>query len=388
MSAMAPITDCRYFNGYKPCGRNAVCDSQCASQDRPQISILIIHLGAMGAVVRSTSLLAPIKRKYPSSKITWITEAPMQNLLQGHPLIDQVLTISHPNLFALQGREFDIGFVIDKSAVAAGIASGLRIDQVFGFRMEPRFGGIVVANPEAQELWELGLSDQKKFFKNKKPETQLITEALGLSWRRDDYDLRTSAPEKIQIQKRHSIWSVAPDQPVIGFNTGCGALMPAKKWTVERHRQILKELIAAGLKNLVLLGGPEDQVRNQEIGRDLPVIQSETIAGLREGSLSVAACDILVTGDSLGMHLGIAHKKHVIAWFGPSCAVEIDLYDRGEKLLTTAPCSPCWKKDCQEKDMCYDQLSLAQILSSIFRGVQSCQSPSYSSKPLSWEMSF
>ena len=45
------------------------------------------------------------------------------------------------------------------------------------------------------------------------------------------------------------------------------------------------------------------------------------------------ACDIVVSGDSLGMHMAIGLKKWVVAWFGPTCHQEIDLYDRGAKFL-------------------------------------------------------
>ena len=49
---MAEI-NCRFFSGYKPCGKNAVCDSYCSTKEEIQNRILIIHLGALGAVVRA-----------------------------------------------------------------------------------------------------------------------------------------------------------------------------------------------------------------------------------------------------------------------------------------------------------------------------------------------
>ncbi|HWU44412.1 MAG TPA: hypothetical protein VN132_13270, partial [Bdellovibrio sp.] len=100
------MIDCRYFSGYKPCSKNEICDSSCAHKDVPHLSLLIIHLGALGAVVRSTSLLKAIKRKYPSSMITWVTDAPAHRLLQGHPAIDRVLTTSSEDLLQLAALEF------------------------------------------------------------------------------------------------------------------------------------------------------------------------------------------------------------------------------------------------------------------------------------------
>ena len=74
--------------------------------------------------------------------------------------------------------------------------------------------------------------------------------------------------------------------------------------------------------------------------------------------MSVAACDMVISGDSLGLHMGIAMKKWCVAWFGPTCDQEIELYDRGVKVLANAPCSPCWKRVCDRKPMCYDLVDL------------------------------
>ena len=172
------------------------------------------------------------------------------------------------------------------------------------------------------------------------------------------------------------------DQPVIGFNTGCGPLMPAKKWTVEFHRQVIKNFLDQGYKNLVLLGGASDAERNLAIGQGLPVIQSPTHLGLRDGLVSIAACDLVLTGDSLGMHMAIALKKFVIAWFGPSCAQEIDLFDRGVKLQTSLACSPCWKRHCAKTEMCYDHVSSHEIDAALAKGlVWWTQQNPFSSRP-------
>jgi heptosyltransferase-2 len=73
-------------------------------------------------------------------------------------------------------------------------------------------------------------------------------------------------------------------------------------------------------------------------------------------------CDIVITGDSFGMHLGIALRKFVIAWFGLSCWSEIDLFDRGERLYQEGlECSPCWKKQCPFDLECIEMIDLGKI---------------------------
>ena len=240
------ITECRHFSGYKPCKKNGICDSTCPSKDIPQSSVLIIHLGALGAVVRSTSLLKAIKRKHPGAMITWVTDAPAHHLLKGHPVLDRVLTTNESDLLQLSALEFDFAYVIDKSLKATGVLKRTYADQVFGFQADPRNGAILPATKAATELWSLGLDDQKKFFVNKKAETELMIEALELGkFQRDDYWLPLTPAEATQAEERREAWlsDVNGDNKIIiGLNTGCSPVIPYKKLTVEFHRLLIQEI--------------------------------------------------------------------------------------------------------------------------------------------------
>lgn len=374
------IFECRHFSGYKPCGKSSVCDSSCPAKNIPAVSVLLVHLGALGAVVRSTTLLRAIKRKFPTAMITWVTDAPAHHLLNQHPAIDRVLTTSEADLLQLSALEFECAFVIDKSLKAAGVLQRANVDQVYGFKVHPKNGAILPATMAAEELWSLGLDNHKKFFQNQKPETQLMIEALELGpYQRDDYWLPLSLEEERRSQDRRVGWLETRNKKiVIGLNTGCSAVIPYKKLTIDFHREMICRIQRDFTDAVVvLLGGPEDSERNKAIAEGLPVIASETTSGLRDGLVSVAACDVVITGDSLGMHMAISQKKQVIAWFGPTCAHEIDLFDRGFKVLSQSPCSPCWKRTCEKSIMCYDQVSLEEIV----HALKSCCANSLLGRP-------
>jgi len=333
--------------------------------------ILVIHLEALGAVLRSTSLLPAIRRKYPRAHITWVTRAPAEALLQNLSAIDRVLTLSADDLVRLSALEFDYAFVIDKSLLASGVLQQARlVREVRGFKTDPK-GAVVPANPEAMELWRLGLSDTQKFFVNQKSEQQLVHEALALGpYQRDEYSVTLSATEMALAQSRRSQWSPG-GRLIIGINTGSSANLPHKKLTVDGHRRLIAQLRSHPvLRDLpvVLLGGREDSERNLAIGQGLSVLQSPTQLGLRDGLSSMAACDLVFSGDSLGLHMAIGLRKWAVAWFGPTCAQEIDLYDRGAKVLTRAACSPCWRRDCHKPIMCYDQVDFNEVASALAQG--------------------
>ncbi len=374
---------CRHFSGYKPCGLSETCDRSCSHFDEIRHNVVIVHLGALGAVLRSTSLLPAIHRAFPKSKVTWITQAPAHRLLQNHPLIDRVYTVDLEHQILWKSMKADVIFCIDKSMLAAGIAKSIPHRELRGFKTDDVTGAILPANPEARELWEIGLSNQKKFFDNKKAETQLVHEALKLGeFKREEYSYHFTPLEQEMIRTRRELWA-PKKQILVGLNTGCSGVIPYKKLTVEYQRKLILSLQQKfGQKiRIVLLGGPEDETRNLEIAKGLSVVSSPTTAGLRDGMMSVEACDIVVTGDSLGMHMAIAMKKWTVAWFGPTCAHEIDLYDRGVVIRTQATCSPCWKRTCDKNPMCYDLVDPNQVLNGVEKGLEANQWLSSSSKP-------
>lgn len=339
--------------------------------------MLLIHLGALGAVVRSTALLPAIVRKYPGAHLTWVTDGPADVLLREHPLVDRVIVANHDGLLSLMALEFDVAFVVDKSLKASGLLRATKARKVFGFLANATTGAFEPVTPAAHESWEIGLSDHLKFHVNRKPETQLTQEALELGpWGRDPYSLFLSAEEETEVTCRRSLWNSCGRSTVIGLNTGCANTIPAKKLSVEGHVRLLQELYRTSRAEVteapevyVLLGGKEDTERNQAIAAraralGISVFESPTEMGLRDGMISVAACDAVMSGDSLGLHMALAFGKPVVAWFGPTCAHEIDLYG-GAAILTSAPCAPCWKRSCQKNLMCYDQVDFGVMARSL-----------------------
>jgi heptosyltransferase-2 len=139
---------------------------------------------------------------------------------------------------------------------------------------------------------------------------------------------------------------------------------------VEQHVDLIGKLAGLPGVRTVLLGGPEDTERNAEIVRRAggTVVPTPTTEGLRRGLCYINLCDVVVSGDSFGMHAAIALRKHVIVWFGVSCWTEIDLYDRGLKLIPEGLfCSPCWKRSCPYNLECRSMVNLDRIVREVGR---------------------
>ena len=235
-------------------------------------------------------------------------------------------------------------------------------------------GAIRPLNPEAEYSFALGLDNDLKFFRNTRTDAEVSAEALGLEWGRDEYILNL-APEEREVARRfRREQGVRPDEIVLGFNVGCSAKFSYKKLTEAKHVEVIRALRGrhpAAELPIMLLGGREDTEHCRAIasafGPGDRVIETPTTQGLRRGILWVDAADVVVTGDSLGMHLAIGLKKRVVAWFGITCEQEIDLYNRGEKLLSPVVCRPCWKQRCNLEPKCYDEVRVDDLAAAVER---------------------
>jgi heptosyltransferase-2 len=114
---------------------------------------------------------------------------------------------------------------------------------------------------------------------------------------------------------------------------------------------------------IALLGGPDEAETNRLLAEQLgpDILQTGSDNTELEFTAIVGRCDVVVAGDTLAMHCAISQKVPVVALFGPTCEQEIDLFERGRKIVTTHPCSPCYRRSCDENPSCMDVLDSRQI---------------------------
>ncbi len=368
------VPDCRRFTGYKPCFPGTRCYETCVDPSPYGTRILIINLDAMGNVLVTTSILPALKRLYPQSHISWITLKNAAPLLAFNPYVDRVYTWEPEQWLILQSLQFDLLLNVDKSVRSGALAGSVTATARRGFGIN-RNGVIVPLNPEAGENYILGLDDHIKFRVNQKTGPRLLCEQFKLPYRRDRYVLPLSAGENAWVEefkRAHDLADRDGNAPdlIVGFNTGCSELYPNKKMTVEQHVELIRRLRSVGGVRLVLLGGPEDTLRNAEIARQAgdAVVQTPTTEGVRRGLCAVDLCDVVISGDSFGMHAAIGRGKYIIVWFGVSCWPEIELFDNGLKLIPHGlECSPCWKKECPYNLECIQQIDLDAVVKEVTR---------------------
>lgn len=371
------LPGCKKFSGYKPCISYYNClESGCRlenSETRTGRKILIVSLDALGNVLLNTSILPSLKNKYPESTIYWITMNSAKAILMNNPFIDFVYSWEDESRMVLRNIEFDVLLNSDKSVYACAFANEISAKEKLGFLLSSD-GKIIPANEEAMYNYRMGVDDELKFRVNKKSGSEIIHETFSLKFNRDEYVFNFSDEENEFIKNYKNQIKYNRKKIYVGLNTGCSNLFPNKKMTIEQHIELINDLSMYDNFNILLLGGNEDTERNLKIYESLSnnikqkIIYTPTNLGIRNGACFMSISDIVVTGDSFGMHLAIGLKKYVISWFGLSCWNEIDLFDRGEKLIPEGlECAPCWKRQCPYNLECIKMIDLRKITELIIK---------------------
>ena len=158
------------------------------------------------------------------------------------------------------------------------------------------------------------------------------------------------------------------EETLVGFNTGCSNLYPYKKIPLIKQIELIDALLGSisGVK-IALLGGREDAANNVGLKAHFKdrIISTPTDMGLRKGILFIDACDVVISGDTLALHIAVALRKPVVAYFTITCENEIDLYERGIKVVSGLNCRPCWKRSCSNLAKCNEAVDIPRICNSV-----------------------
>lgn len=362
--------DCRHFVGDRPCRPHKLhgvhCDA-CEHYLPGPTRIAIVKLAAVGDVLRTTSILRGLREAEGPATITWITKPGAAPLFTANPEVDRVLRFDGSLPVELAAETFDLVVNLDAAPDSCAIATAIRADRRRGFGLGPDAKPVPL-HPEAERWFEMGLSDGRKK-ENDRTYQALMFEMLGITPSDPELILELTAAERAAARTWGDANGLAGAREVVGLNTGAGGRWPLKKWTLEGYQALIDRLAARGAK-VVLLGGPEEAERNAALrrGREDKVVDAGCDNSLREFAAKVDRVDVMVTGDTLAMHVAIARRKHLVVMFGPTSAAEIELYGRGEKIVSAEmDCLCCYLTACDKDPNCMNTIGVDEVFGAATR---------------------
>lgn len=272
---------------------------------------------SLGDVLRTTVILHFFK----GSHITWLVDEKARPLLENNKYITRILAYGSNVLEQLRREQFDIIVNLEKLPEVCLLSDSLIAKEYLGFR----FNGF---NNDSQSFYSANkklielTQDLNKKRENKDCWQKILADALGKRWCGQEYILGYRPKSKIKYD--------------IGFNWSTG-----NKWVNKAWPRIYWEKLESLIKD------------------KYSISWQEGLDSLYEYIDWVNSCKLIVTADTLGLHLGLALKKRVIALFGPTSPWEIYLYNCGSFLLPESPydCIPCFKPYCDKERQCMEYIS-------------------------------
>jgi ADP-heptose:LPS heptosyltransferase len=363
--------DCRFFLGDRPCvwhkseGAVCTCDHYVKRSER----LLIIKLDAMGDVLRTTALLPAIAEAHPGAAISWITRPESVPLLQNNPYLTDIIPYGVDALVHLGSRLFDRVINLDAGATSAGLAAIAQSPRKDGFVLEE--GSVKATNPAARAWLEMGLFDDLKRSGTRTYQDTMAS-ILGLEGRNHHYVLELTEPERARARAHMRSLGIDPDLPLVGLNTGAGGRWELKQWRENGFIDLIETMSRTGNVQFILLGGPGERERNARLraAARATVFDAGCDNAVRHFAALTACCDVVVSGDTLAMHLALATRTRAVVLFGPTSAQEIELYGLGEKVVPDLRCLGCYKSACDFVPNCMDAISVEMVSAALARQLE------------------
>ncbi len=295
--------------------------------------VLIIKLGysetldkeirtttSLGDVLRTTVILNFLKNE----DVSWLVDEKAYPLLADNPRIKRILIFNLESVLQLQRERFDTVINLEKGPGICAFSDSINAWRRFGFRFDDT-EGIAQAYDGAEKVLSLCFDLEKKKDSPRHWQDALAS-MIGKRWEREEYIIGYKPKGSVKFD--------------IGFNWAVGDKWPNKAWP-DKYWKKLGTLLK----------------------KKYSVSRQRGLNNLYEYMDWINSCNMIVTNDSLGMHLAIALKKKIVALFGPTSSKEVYLYGRGTKLLPRSPykCIPCLVSECFQKKNCMEFINPEEV---------------------------
>lgn len=262
------------------------------------MKILIIKLGysetfvqddsamivSLGDVLRTTPILEALVKKYKSAEIYWLTSKEAKVLVQNNKFLKKTFIYnSFDDSFNIN-EYFDIIINLEKFDEIFEFINSLRYKEILGFI---KSSNKLDLNPKNDAILSYIKSGD-----NSRVWQELIFEMLDLKWNLEPYSLGYKPTSKSSFK--------------VGLNYLVGSKWPQKAMSMEKWNSLSKSL-----ENL-----------------DIKYSWQEGKENLKDYIEWIQSCNIIITQDSLGMHIAMALNKKIIALFGVTNKDEVHPYGK------------------------------------------------------------
>ncbi len=307
------------------------------------MKILVVRFSSIGDIILTTPVLRGLKEQITNCEIHYLTKKKFASLLENNPRIDRLWTIEDSIdevLSELKKENFD--HVVDLHHNVRTLALKKKLGRANTSFRKLNVEKWMLVNMKMDKMPKVHIVD--RYF-----DTVL---SLGVKNDALPCEFYISIENKIDVAASFSL----EKKKYIGV--AIGAQFATKTLPTEQLIKILRQINAP----IVLLGGPEDDTKAQEILAGLPVNKIQNFCGklnLQQSASVVEQAAVLLTHDTGLMHIASCFEVPVVSVWGntvpefgmyPYFPQKPELFSIHEvKDLSCRPCSKIGYQTCPKK---------------------------------------
>jgi heptosyltransferase II len=327
-------------------------------------NIIIRMPNWIGDAVMATPILADIRNRWKTAKITVMCQGSVGTILLHDPHIDHIYSFKKPSgwihrfhrtdiIETLREGDYDLGILLTNSLSSAWWFWRGDVRKRIGFANGMRNALLTTAVPYPE---------------NMEAQHQVITykhllRPLGIPISCTEPKIYVSPEEMQEAYRLLKLWGVDPKEHIIvGINPGA-AYGSAKCWPPERYQEVTKKLLANPHLFIIYFGDEPGAPLVNEICKqfDNRVINLAGRTSLRELIALINCCSIFLTNDSGPMHLAAALGIKLLALFGSTNDVKTGPFPAGKVIHKHVECSPCYKRTCPIDFRCMMRITVDEV---------------------------
>lgn len=347
------------------------------------MKILIIKLSAIGDVVQTLPALEAIKKIHPDSTVTWLVEEAAAGILEGHPLIDELLVsrrkawlrmLKNP-FTAAQGLAYIVRFLrklrSERYDIAIDFQGLLKSGILIGLARATRKIGF----DRTRELSYLFLNERLPAYNIEKHALERYLDVARHLGAKEPSPACTLPVERERSVMEQRISAIRQQgRPLVAINPM--ARWKTKLWPERNFAALADRLVKEKGAVVVFTGSPDDRGVNDHI---VSMMNEKAVnwAGkttLKELAALASLADLFITTDTGPMHLAAAAGTKVLALFGPTAPRRTGPYGPSHIIVRAGiECSPCFQRQCDDV-RCMEEITVEEVMKQIN---DKFQSPNY-----------
>jgi ADP-heptose:LPS heptosyltransferase len=295
--------------------------------------LLVVRTDRLGDMALTTAALMDLRDHFRKAEITVLAPAAPLALLEAHPAVDRRVLLTDVGLPPELVGRFDLAvdFTPDESLRGALLAFRSRARHRAGIRAWGRQACFTLKGPRA---------DPRRHVLDLNRE---LIVSLGAAPRATRPVLQVTPDEMEEARSRLAALGTAA--PRVAVHPG--GRFPTQRWAPERFAEVISGLTGRVGATCLVLAGPGEESLVERIVAATPDALAVGPLPVRGMMSLIAACDLLIGGNSGPLHVAGALGVPTISVMGPTDPARFAPRGPADRVVRRdLPCSPCGRGRC------------------------------------------